>query len=230
MTLARTIAQSLQCRVHYRVFDRWGDRRLGIDASGLHKPGELALDGDNARYAVEYFGTPALLFQHALASLEIEPERFVFVDFGCGKGRALLLAAERPFRRVEGIELSRQLHCAARANIERAEARGALRAPVVVHRQDAVEYRLPRQPLVLYFFNPFAAPVMAQVLAKVEASLQQAPREIYAIYVNCVHAACFEARRRWQVLPRSAWARALDGLLSPWPIALYRANLEPAAG
>jgi hypothetical protein len=217
MSSAKAFAQSLQCRLHHRLFDRRADRQLGIDASGLHPPEELRLAGVNAPHAVEYFATPTLVFRRALAALAIDPRRFVFIDYGCGKGRVLLQAARLPFRRVEGIELSATLHDAAVANIAHAK----IAAPALVHHLDATEYVLPSAPLVLYFFNPFGAPVLGQVLRRIEASLRDAPREAYAIYVNAEHARCF-ATTAWAPLPRSTLSCALDRLISPWPVALYR--------
>jgi hypothetical protein len=221
MGFAGSLFQSVQCRAHYRLFDRWADHRLGIDASGLHRPAELALAGANAQHAVEYFGTPALVFQRALTG--IDPRRFVFVDFGAGKGRAMLLAAKRPFLRVEGIELAADMHREADRNIERARKRRALLAPVVARQEDAADYALPPEPLILYLFNPFGAPVLARVLDNVERSLRHRPRDVYAIYVNPEQAHCFESRPLWQRMPRSPWNRVLDRLMSPWPIATYRA-------
>src|ERR1700719_3166712 len=44
-------------------------------------------------------------------------EAYTFVDIGAGKGRALLLAAELPFRKVIGVELSEELARIAQKNI-----------------------------------------------------------------------------------------------------------------
>ena len=70
----------------------------------------------------------------------------------------MLLAAQKPFLRVEGIELSEALCREASANAERA----TLRAPVIVRHADATAYDLPPEPLILYLFNPFGAPVLAR--------------------------------------------------------------------
>jgi hypothetical protein len=221
MSFVTNMMRGVQCRAHDRLFDRWADRSLGIDASGLHRPEELKLRGSNARHAVEYFGTPALVFHRAMAG--IDPRHFTFVDFGAGKGRALLLAAQRPFLRVEGIELAEDLHREAVRNIEQARTRGLLQAPIIAHYRDAAAYEPPPEPLILYFFNPFGAPVLARVLDNIERSLRHAPREVYAIYVNPEQAHCFETRPLWQRTKRSLWGRTLDRLVSPWPIATYRA-------
>src|SRR5712691_7958897 len=143
MSVAR-ITQGVQARIHRHVLDPWQDGRLGIDASGLHWPDELALQGCNVQQANEYFGTPSWVFSRALDALGLETSRFVFVDLGSGKGRTLLLAAKRPFLRIEGVELSEAMHRVALRNIARAREAGALCAPVVAHRKDVTDYELPR--------------------------------------------------------------------------------------
>lgn len=224
MPSTKTIAHALQDRVHFHLFDRWNDRRLGIDAAGMHSPAELSLKGENAAHAVEYFATPTWIFQRLVDTLPIDPWDFVFVDYGCGKGRVLALAAERPFLRVEGIELSEDMHRVAESNIANARRNGTLRAPVVVHHRDATEYELPQEPVVIYLFNPFGEPVIARVLDKLEASLRDRPRDAYIIYVNAIHRHCFERRSFLREIPRSAWSKALERLMMRWPSAVYRAQ------
>ena len=48
--------------------------------------------------------------------MNIEHDRFTFVDFGAGKGRVLMMACEYPFKQVIGVELSRKLHATASRN------------------------------------------------------------------------------------------------------------------
>jgi SAM-dependent methyltransferase len=224
MRLAKNVAYALQDRIHFHLFDRWSDQRLGIDTTGVHSPEELSLQGENAKFAVEYFATPAWIFRRLVDSLAIDVRRFVFVDYGCGKGRVLALAAERPFLRVEGVELSEDLHRMAVANIAKARNGGALRAPVVVHHQDATDYELPKHPLVVYLFNPFGAQVISRVVDAIQSSLRETPREAYVIYANAVHRNCFDGRACLQEIPRSMWSTTLDRLMTRWPMAIYRAR------
>ena len=49
-------------------------------------------------------------FRKVLASLQIAFHDYTFIDFGSGKGRALLLASEFPFKRIIGLEFSPELH------------------------------------------------------------------------------------------------------------------------
>jgi hypothetical protein len=48
-----------------------------------------------------------------MAELEVDHRRYVFLAYGSGKGKALLLASDYPFRRIIGVEYSEPLHRAA---------------------------------------------------------------------------------------------------------------------
>jgi SAM-dependent methyltransferase len=230
MNLGDWMTQVLQARLHRHLLDPLEDRKLGISAAGLHRPGELRLEGANAEYAVGYFGTPSWVVDRALNALKIDHDRFVFVDLGCGKGRVLLRAARRSFHRVDGVDLSEAMTEAALENIRRAQAAGTIRTRVFAHKMDATCYRLPRQPLILYMFNPFGEPVLHAVLQKLETSLREHPRECYVIYVNPLHRSCLDRSPLLEELPRSRWSRLFDRLLSQWPLAIYRTRAAFAEG
>lgn len=53
-----------------------------------------------------------------LDRLDIRGAAEVFLDYGSGKGRALIMAAQYPFRRILGVEFSPQLSLIASQNIE----------------------------------------------------------------------------------------------------------------
>jgi SAM-dependent methyltransferase len=91
-------------------------------------------------------------------------EEFNFLDVGAGMGRAVLLAAELPFRQVLGVELNPTLARIARRNLTVWRATGRARAPMRVVCGDAVEFRLPPGPCLAFLFNPFGAPVMRRLL------------------------------------------------------------------
>jgi hypothetical protein len=115
--------------------------------------------------------------------LHLDFERFSFVDVGSGKGRALLLASDYPFREIVGIELSHELERIARANIAQyTEARPG--PPVISLQGDAADFPWPSGPLIIYMWNAFTEPVMERVFHNLEASLAQEPREVYLIYMH----------------------------------------------
>jgi SAM-dependent methyltransferase len=82
------------------------------------------------------------------------PPGDVFLDPGSGKGRAVLLAARYPFKRVIGVEFSESLTAIARRNM--ATFRARLRChDVELVTADVVDYRIPDDVSVVYMFNLF---------------------------------------------------------------------------
>ncbi len=128
----------------------------------------------------------ALSLRAGQAATLITPDwsRFTFVDLGCGKGRALLLASRYPFRKILGVELDPSLAAVAQANLL------AFRAPWQVCRSlaalhgDATAFDLPPTPILLYLYHPFLAPALKRVLRRLERSLRQHPRELWLVYIN----------------------------------------------
>jgi SAM-dependent methyltransferase len=98
---------------------------------------------------------------------------YSFVDIGAGKGRALLLASELPFRKVIGVELSAELAAIAQANAERwsrlasANKNGG-RSQIRVLHQDALQFCWPRTSLLVFLYNPFACELVEQLLERLE--------------------------------------------------------------
>lgn len=101
-----------------------------------------------------------------LDALDVDPRAYTFVDLGSGKGRAVMLASRRPFRRVVGVERGRALHRRAQANLATFRARDGARCPVELVQADAATCPLPDGPLVIYLYNPFPAEVLSAVLAR----------------------------------------------------------------
>jgi predicted RNA methylase len=107
--------------------------------------------------------------------------RFTFIDLGSGKGRALLLAAEYPFRRIIGVEIQAELHAIAEENLARLRESGSkIDAQSIC--LDAREFSFPPDPLIVYLFNPFPDYVLAAVIDNLRASLARRPRPVYVIY------------------------------------------------
>jgi SAM-dependent methyltransferase len=111
-------------------------------------------------------------------------DEFTFVDLGAGMGRALLLAAEYPFRAVVGVELNPTLARLGRRNMAIWRAAGRARSPMRMVCRDAAEFVLPPGPCVVFLFNPFGAPVFKRLLAAWSRSLAGRERQMDVLYVN----------------------------------------------
>lgn len=160
------------------------DQRYGVDTGGLIWGERLDLQSGDAYWATGYYGVSPSVFWQAMDRLALPWPNYTFVDIGCGKGRALMLALRYPLRRVLGVELSPELAAVAHNNLERFHAAWRTHTPAAAIAGNATTFDLPSGPLVVYLYHPFAAPVMKQFLLRLQASLEREPRDIYLLYTN----------------------------------------------
>jgi SAM-dependent methyltransferase len=177
--LHRLAAIPAQRRQRHR--DRDFDRANAVDTAGIVHLGGLEIVSDNRELGTRYQPTNPDVFRTLVEALPIDHREFAFVDYGSGKGRALMLAAEFPFRRIVGVEFSPELTEIARRNLESfgRERRSSTEFELVC--VDAVEYDIPDEPAVLYFYNPFAEQVLRRVLERIRASLQARERPAFIV-------------------------------------------------
>jgi len=137
----------------------------------------------NKDLGVDYEPVRVRAFRKLMAHLQL-PADLVFTDMGCGKGRAMILAAEFSFRRVIGVEFSPTLCAACERNIAAfCKTRDSFPEFAVIE-ADAAEYCVSRDEAVFFFFNPFRPPVMEAVLQSILCSLDQEFRTIWIILAN----------------------------------------------
>jgi len=163
------------------------DRQYGVDTDGrfggwtylsdLDIPSENWIDG------IDYLAIEPTRFKYALASLDIAFEGCTFIDFGSGKGRALLLASELPFKRILGLEFSPQLHKISQENIRRYSSSTQRCREIQSLNVDFVNFQLPHEASILFFFNPCRTQVLAKVVVEIGRSLRRYPRSTYIAYV-----------------------------------------------
>jgi hypothetical protein len=163
------------------------DRKYGVNTdgefSGWTYLSDLDIPSPNWIYGRNYAGIEPERFFAIFDDLGIRFEEFTFIDFGSGKGRALLMASEFPFKKIVGIEFSPQLNAIAQQNIVRYSSPTQQCRQIETVQMDFAQYFLPPEPLVLFFYDPCEARVLEQVLANLRASWQKTPRPIYLIYV-----------------------------------------------
>ena len=93
------------------------DRDNGTETGGHISCADLTSVSLSCLLGTGYAGVPPSTFREALKRLPIRHEDFTFIDIGCGKGRALLVAAEFPFRSLIGVEITVEMSEVSRANV-----------------------------------------------------------------------------------------------------------------
>ena len=132
---------------------------------------------------------------------DIDFEAFTFLDLGCGKGRPLILASQRGFKHLVGVDFSEELIACARTNLKRA---GVTEARLVC--ADAAEFKFPDTPLVIYMYNPFSGHVMEAVKKNLETSWRANPRPVFVLYINPQCAETFDGSPWLRRLPSAPHA------------------------
>jgi SAM-dependent methyltransferase len=164
--------------------DRRFDRKHCVDTCGLIISRKVPTSSTNKKYGHEYAAVAAKTFRAMLDAIPGDIGNYSFVDYGCGKGRALLLAAERPFRRVIGVEYSRPLAEIAKQNFSTyRNAPIRCKSYEVLH-VDATQYVPPTEPAVLFFFSPFKISVLKRVLDRIAQSYFSSPRATVILFVE----------------------------------------------
>jgi SAM-dependent methyltransferase len=172
------------------LFDwRWGTDTFSLvdsrDLDGF--PDELK------KFTAGYQGANSLLFHRAMSVAEgVRGKSFkdqVFVDYGCGKGRALFMAANLGFKKVIGVELSDSLCRIAERNAEIYASKRRSLPPIEVVQSDATQFEAPADTTLFFFFNPFRGEILAEVLKK---AVPSAKKDAIFVYLNPTEPEAFE--------------------------------------
>jgi len=155
-----------------------------VDTCGSIPLTSYDFDSQNKTPGLEYQSHHPRIIRNALIATEIDFRKYTFVDYGCGKGRVLLVASQFPFRRIVGLEFVPQLAEIARRNVGRYRGLRRRCQDIQVITGDAAEFELPPEPALLYFFSPFSTPVMNNVFNKIESSLEKHPRELMVLFTG----------------------------------------------
>jgi hypothetical protein len=160
------------------------DREFGVDTDGQLDINTLTVTGENRTHGEFYLGSDPDVLREALAALPIVHDKFAFVDYGSGKGRALLIASEFPFKFIIGVEFAAELHHVCEENLKayRNSARRCIDIRPI--HQDVATFDPPEEPLVLYFYNPFDRVIFDAVINRLHNSLRRQPRAVWIIYTN----------------------------------------------
>ena len=134
--------------------------------------------GDAGAHATHYEAVPVADFRALLALVPKDTiASATFVDVGAGMGRAMILAAEYPFKQVCRHRSSRPASTKSRReNLDRACARLTRCHDIRLVRGDARIATLSARRLVVFLFNPFDGDALRATLASIAGGATPAKR------------------------------------------------------
>jgi len=165
------------------------DLRYGTDTRKRVYLKDLSdVDDEGTRTGNMYQAVSKRIFANVMRQLETRHdydfERHTFLDLGCGKGRALILAMDAGFSKVIGVELSETLCEVCQSNLERYRDGCPGKGAASVVCADVSDYTIPDDVTFLFTFNSFGRPVFEKVFTQVDRTLQRNPRALTFVYVN----------------------------------------------
>lgn len=178
-----------------------GEKKYGIQTTGADELKKLEAIGIDISHATIYMPVSYELLEEIFTQLKkinfnpIQTAQTAdnhFIDIGCGKGRALCVAAHQGFKKVTGIDFSKALCDSAKENLNHCKQMiPALQYHVI--NNDAFYFEIPDDADCIFLFNPFDEIIMSGVVENIMTSLKKKPRQISIIYVNPLYKDLFHS-------------------------------------
>lgn len=174
-----------------RIRERFDETRLGIDSDQIIGLDKLALACEERR---DHVPTKFRDFRAMKAAFRPTSQSEVFVDYGAGLGRMVVLAATLPFKKVIGIEISEQLAGRARDNVRQCRAKLQCR-DIEIFTIDATKFEAPPEVTTIFFYNPFVGSILSDVLRNIRHSYDTRPRRL-RIFCSVPDGGAFDSQIR----------------------------------
>lgn len=170
---------------HILMAEIRGEKKYGIDTTGADELKSLSDKGIDTTHATIYMPASYDLLETIFKQLQSVPISHL-IDFGCGKGRVLCVAAYYDIPKVTGMDISKEFCEEAKVNLARVHTNKPQLLSRIIN-NDAFYYEIPDDADCLFFFNPFDEILMSGVVKNIVESLVREPREMRIIYFNPLH-------------------------------------------
>ena len=168
--------------------NRYFDWRYDVDTASNLSLRAMDFKNPNKPEGVEYGTIPPYLIKKILDQVNYD-QSDVFLDFGCGKGRVLLIASKYKFKKIIGIEFSPELAGIALKNILSCRDYNNFDIDrIKIIEKDVLDYKYNNDETVFYLYNPFSNIILDQLCGQIVKSIHHKPRRVYIIYVNPIFA------------------------------------------
>ena len=174
---------------HIIKHDITGEKKYGINTTGADELSSLEKKGIDISHATIYMPASYDLMEEIFNWLS-DKNLTHFLDIGCGKGRAMAVAAGYHFTKVTGIDFSKDLCLAAKENLRKVKLKSPSLEFEVIN-NDAFYYEIPATVDCIFLFNPFDEVIMSAVVQNIEKHRKQSNKPLYIIYLNPLHKEIF---------------------------------------
>jgi len=159
-----------------------GEKKYCINTTGADELKTLSKKGIDISHATIYMPISYSLLEDLFRQLPATQKNH-FLDIGCGKGRAICVAAHSGYKKITGIDFSKQLCEQAIANLNNTKEKlSSIQYEVIT--KDAMNFDIPSDVDCIFLFNPFDVVIMTAVVSNIMDSVREHPREILVVYAN----------------------------------------------
>ena len=168
----------------------WGEKKYGINTTGADELKKLSQQDIDISHATIYMPVSYVLLETIFNQLPVTPRNH-FLDIGCGKGRAICVAAYNGFRKISGVDFSKVLCEMTAQNIIVVQQKYPA-VEFAVTNKNVLDYDIPGDVDCIFLFNPFDEMMTEKVANAVKKNLEFTPRFLQIVYANPLYKKAFE--------------------------------------
>lgn len=156
------------------------DKHFGTDTYGRIDVPVSEDQHDTTRWG--YSAINHDFFREMISAIPVSLTPYTFVDIGSGKGAAVLMASEFPFKQLIGVELNAELVDIARTNVLHFNRTTGKNINPEWAVGDFFKWEIPPQPCLFFFNNPFPEALTLQALQHLERMLAHHPYPMLMVF------------------------------------------------
>jgi len=165
--------------IRFRVISSYHEHRFAVNTVYFISKKELGFNNEDLS---EHVPAPYTAIYSLLNNIPLDFSKSVFLDYGSGTGRAIIVAASFPFKKVIGIELSLNMFEISNDNIHRMHYKKAKEIECI--NVNAKDYILEDDINIIYFYHPFKGDTLKYVIDNIYHSYLRKPRNMFIIFIN----------------------------------------------
>lgn len=140
------------------------DKKYHVDTADRVFVSELTPTDNEKRHSIRYEASDSDEIINAFNTVPFDPTNLTFIDIGAGKGKVLFIAASLSFKRIIGVEFDTALAAVIEKNILSYKNPDRQCDTIEVANANAREFQLPTGSMILFFYFPFKASLLSEVL------------------------------------------------------------------
>ena len=159
-----------------------GEKKYSINTTGADNLKNIEKKGIDITHATIYMPASYDVLTQFFEEIKLNTFQH-FLDIGCGKARAMCVAATYGVSKISGVEFSKDLYLFAAQNIAITKQKYPT-TQFKIFNNDAFYFEIDDDVDCIFMFNPFDDVIMSGVMENIETSLNNYPRVITIIYIN----------------------------------------------